>query len=1049
MSARRSLFCCCLIACCGAVEVVNHSKDDWQAEPIRLPAFEAAPPVGLQVAGEPIPYEQVQAWGGTQCWALIDCPALSSVPVTAADAQADQPPAVRLVQEANSWLLDNGRLALRVPLAAAVAPPVSALRLAGGDWTGRAGWLGTAPDGMTVEPVASGQVFAALRLRYQREGTEIAVVELRLEPGRDHLEISERFRCSDEAGWVFATGGSWAAEAALVEPFGMGFGKWREWVEASGFAGDFPPTRLAPGQTRMGDTLLMLSARWSQAYDDGWFAIAHDGTRAIGAMAVHAGSWYWPHENRLAFAADESGTQALIRAPWRRGARRWFLLGGPVERWQEGGARHGYAMRYAHGRPSQLCNDYLLDWPESYAELADEKGKRRKKPLVFSRRDPFNDGQINPTGMLRQQGRNAIKDAARGKDGWFSELTHGQWILHPDTYGSYWLGWSPENPNFFTDLMKVGVGQLAQLSRHPAWPRLREQIIATLRTDLYHSVTLPGGAGQECPGYLHHALHQWHQLAPMLAERCDIDLTSWPRYGAAVDFLARVSTPQGPRRDGHPAGDSHPGKPDPVVEAAEVFGRPQNPAGWRTEDLPGFGVVFRHRPASARETFCSFKAGPNRGHYHGDQLSLHLCADSHPLVIDHHCSYNPRAGQEHMHNRLSVSTAAMPYANMDGYERLLAFAANERAAVAIAEVQSPRIRPVQELPPERWDWRYPQQHFDEPLTYRRTVVHLTPATGRDCFIVRDQYQGPALTLHQNWHVVGSDMQQDGSRFTFPGLVLDQVVPAEPTVERLDWQHDNGQGEQTVGLRLRQTGATATYVTVLQPQALATEARSELRLVGALQPEMKKKRDEAPAVEDIVLILRYAADGGFVATQARIHDLRHPIDAVVRRQDTGYAVDLDIPSTKKRHQQALQLTVTSTVGDDNTITGSWQAGDRQGPLTGRHQPSAPQPEPHYLPAEPFPVEAIAGGVQVGEVQVRFDDDGAVAVHVSQADAELLALPRTAIDPQRSQGEVGLFVPDAGYPFGPIPDWLKEQRMHLPDWFKDPPEWRRLRTYVDGR
>jgi hypothetical protein len=32
----------------------------------------------------------------------------------------------------------------------------------------------------------------------------------------------------------------------------------------------------------------------------------------------------------------------------------------------------------------------------------------------------------------------------------------------------------------------------------------------------------------------------------------------------------------------------------------------------------------------------------------------------------------------------------------------------------------------------------------------------------------------------------------------------------------------------------------------------------------------------------------------------------------------------------------------------------------------------------------------------------------------------------INLDRSQGDIGLFVPDAGYPFGEIPDWLIQQR-----------------------
>ena len=41
----------------------------------------------------------------------------------------------------------------------------------------------------------------------------------------------------------------------------------------------------------------------------------------------------------------------------------------------------------------------------------------------------------------------------------------------------------------------------------------------------------------------------------------------------------------------------------------------------------------------------------------------------------------------------------------------------------------------------------------------------------------------------------------------------------------------------------------------------------------------------------------------------------------------------------------------------------------------------------------------------------------------------AIPVTDLD--RFQGEIGLFVPDTGYPFGRIPDWLIRQRVPRPD------------------
>jgi hypothetical protein len=48
-------------------------------------------------------------------------------------------------------------------------------------------------------------------------------------------------------------------------------------------------------------------------------------------------------------------------------------------------------------------------------------------------------------------------------------------------------------------------------------------------------------------------------------------------------------------------------------------------------------------------------------------------------------------------------------------------------------------------------------------------------------------------------------------------------------------------------------------------------------------------------------------------------------------------------------------------------------------------------------------------------------------VERAGKVLLQLGGREIDLNRFQGDIGLFVPDTGYPFGPIPDWLLRQRV----------------------
>jgi hypothetical protein len=74
----------------------------------------------------------------------------------------------------------------------------------------------------------------------------------------------------------------------------------------------------------------------------------------------------------------------------------------------------------------------------------------------------------------------------------------------------------------------------------------------------------------------------------------------------------------------------------------------------------------------------------------------------------------------------------------------------------------------------------------------------------------------------------------------------------------------------------------------------------------------------------------------------------------------------------------------------------------------------------------------------------DEESTAYVTVRRGDNEVITLTGRDIDLDRSQGEVGLFVPDAGYPFGEIPDWLIRQRSTVPAWA---PDWARAARQHD--
>jgi hypothetical protein len=75
----------------------------------------------------------------------------------------------------------------------------------------------------------------------------------------------------------------------------------------------------------------------------------------------------------------------------------------------------------------------------------------------------------------------------------------------------------------------------------------------------------------------------------------------------------------------------------------------------------------------------------------------------------------------------------------------------------------------------------------------------------------------------------------------------------------------------------------------------------------------------------------------------------------------------------------------------------------------------------------------GTITIGPSKVRISPDGSIAV---EGPLGRSAIAQKEWNYDRFQGNIGLFIPDAGYPFGPIPDWLLKQRLPKPDWYQAP-------------
>jgi len=875
----------------------NPTPYDYRNELVRLKTL-ASGITGSYVVKKgniEIPYQVEEINGEQHIWICTDfVPGSKQTFEVVAGHPKPFPKKVSLLKEDGFFILENGKVMVKIPAQSQndIPGPIASMKLTNGKWTGNSFWkTNKILKKYTVDVLGDGTIFAKLRLRYEFEGyaganndiPAFTEIDLMLAPEWEHLSIFERHEMGQNDYWEFEMSNGWSPNIGISKQFNNGAGGDSNYV--------VPPMNrdLLPIQnvSFSPELYINLIPRWNQHFKDGWAFAATDGDQHLSAVAVKASQWKWPHDNNLQCVVKPEGNYAGVRCSTWRGQRLWWLAPSltPMET--------SYISKNSWEDLDKVNHEYILEWP----------GKTTKWWCT----NPYDSEQTNPTHAIRQIGKTAMKNAGLPADD--TTLIRFQTLIHKDCWGSYWDYFSPENPNFFTDYNLVPIALATNLKDHPHFEKFRKLAENKFREDLFHSITLPGGAGQECPGYSHYGMSLWREIVEMGKKHLGFELKFInDRLEASEKFYKRISYPDGEIRRGSTVGDSHPDRKNgtgmPPVEAD-----PNEVRNWRTEEFPGFGVLFANHPGSKKETYLSFKSGPNRCHYHGDQLAFHYCANGRPLVVDHHCSYHPRAGQEHMHNRLAFYTDEMPFANMDGYERLLAFKTSDEVDIAVGQVESNRLRKVEPLPPEIWDTRYPQLQFDQPLTYRRTVV-LMKNGDQDYFVFRDQYWADRpLKAAYCLHTYGETPARKENKINFEKLVL-FCSHSNFSMKNFDWSHENGGHEETKGIRLEISGQSGEMITVIYP--------------GNNPPEMKE---------------------------------------------------------------------------------------------------------------------IPGGVKVGEDRFLFSGnqpdsiDNNEVISISRKGQKLLSLSGNEIDLNRSQGEIGLFVPDAGYPFGDIPEWLAKQRTKKPEWAKD--------------
>ena len=989
----------CVLEAAVAVEclVFNPTGREYTNHAVRL----SVPPPGdafvVKRGDREIPWQVETLDGKPWIWVLDSFAPRSSnrYEVVSGSVREAPPPAVTLEQAAPStqtpsvrhWVLDNGVVALRTPIdvGGALTGPISGVRLPDGRWVGRSSWMTDLRLRHFEAEAFRGCVFAKVRLRYTFESRTPAFseIEVKLAPGWHHAAITERHQMPSGSYWEFAAADGWSLRDGRSVWFRTGPGG-----PPPGLPKPNRPLTVGALPLHDPELYIVLLPRWDQSFRDGWFFAATDGEHCVGAMTCKAGRWRWPHDNGVRVMVKASGDYAGFRCPTRHGARYWWLTVGTTNA-PVGHPSVPYIKEHGFEDLDKLNHEFVLSWP----------GKSPGWWSMF----PYRDWDINPTSGVRRFGREAAKKA--GRTGGVRDLIEVQYRLHPDTYGSYWHYCSPENPNFFTDFIKLPFAKITTLKQHPRFKDFCVLAEQKLREDIYHSITMPGGAGQECPGYM--ALRTMKTMAELGKEHLGFDLTGWDRLEAGFRFQRRISQPRGTQRIFLPMGDTHPAGDGPrsIEVSAEEVKR------FTTAELPGFGVVFNGKPGTPQESYLAFKAGPNRGHYHGDQLSFHYGANAYPAAVDHHCSYSPRAAQEHMHNRVAFFTGAMPWANMGGFERLIAFKTSPQVDIAVGQVESKRLREIVSLPPSQWHREWPVHRLDGTLTYRRTIVFVKGAVC-DYFVIRDQFSAPETV---------------GAAFCLHVDDPDTVAYREPLA-------GSGEGSATCTDADGERGGSSSGTNIWY------DANTDFKALGvtpgwALHTG-RTRGGKSPWIRQV----------HYLVTEVRQHEL--VVDRTIpTTQDFPYLLYRPQYTVDGQAVRFARMTLFRALPANAELKFfPWSFAKAGGQATTGIRLETQGRRGEFVtvlaPGAAVPAMAgIPGGVKVGLDEIVFsggisEEAGTTYVSVFHGGQPVLSLSGTEIDLNRFQGDVGLCVLNVGQNYGEMPDWLIRQRTsQRPAWYRD--------------
>jgi hypothetical protein len=635
---------------------------------------------------------------------------------------------------------------------------------------------------LRADLAAAGPLWAEIRLKYIFEDRAQAYdVALKFFHNEPWIDVTEKYRLP--AGNRLTL--------SLHSPRQPAEVLWMPWFQERGgrpqpaydvhrFALGDPSAHAAGAPGRPDAPLAVLWPKFTQARRATQVFLATglgESGSAVGVVAAAPSEWAKPYEQLPTVRALAEREGVAIDFPLADGRRRWALVAGRTARFDSKAELQHLLRRHADVPLDRLLNDWILP------RASDAAAPRADLPLRLYVERSYQDAALAvPDWPLR------VMDALRGTGESSGRPASVPWAAlagyvfsDPNYVPGPAGGWEMTQPDFYRQVCTVALAAAAMMPDHPHAKRWATPA-ATLAKDELKRTVLPSGAGAECPAAAAATLASLLPLMDSVARAGGEDLRQGPEVRAALDWLRLLHTPLDPRlgrRVLAPLGDTpHGQEPDGTPAPSPPW--PKD-ADWSSRAWTGFGAVLRSRFGTDRETFATFKCGPARAGYDGDELAFHFFGAAMPVALDWHCPAAWRTGQEHIHNRCNLGENE----NLDAAGELLAFASTGAGDAAVGQVRSTTLRkmpryPYEESPPgerPRRETAFPRRTLAAEARYRRfllLVKHDGESRLEDYLVIRDEFTA-ADPATFNLFILARSVRRDGQTFRFDGQLAADAV----------------------------------------------------------------------------------------------------------------------------------------------------------------------------------------------------------------------------------------------------------------------------------